>query len=337
MGWLRRASLSKSAGQALRQVDDSILRFCMERDPHAARAKLQGLLVSVGRLESRLAAAAAKDTRPLGRLSPSWLWECYDGTCEFRLAAAMSAINGGGPPVARPDPSPADAAAPPPPAQGYSLRYPMRTNLEPVEFKGGKPPSWKPKSPHAVWGGGDLVKSMTAVLERRCIDGRMSGSKSTIPLDSHTPALVSDVVAFIEGRTNDGKIRDLVLPLSMIRHGRGGTAPSPWGNMHGGRERVPEPYVCAKANFPPVAPNRKGDKPVFEASVIGSFKAGNPGRAMEIMRRRLHVAGYPVPTFGVSGARSYVGRKESARLLASLLIPIRDKDRKSLIDDLCNS
>lgn len=334
LGWLRRASLSKSAKQALRSVDDSILRFCMERDPHAARAKLQGVLVAAGRLESTLAAAAAKDTRPLGRLSTGWMWQCYDGTPEFRLAAALSAIDGGGPPTAQSEPRQGEAGTPPP-SQGFSQHYPVRTNLEPVEFNSAKQPSWRPKSPRAVWGGGDLVKSMAAVLERRCIDGRMGGGKSTIPLISHIPALVSDVVAFIEGRTNDDKIRDLALPLSMIRYGGGGTAPSPWGRMYGERVRVPEPYVCAKANFPPVEPIRKGDKPVFEAAVIGSFKGGNAGRAMEIMRRRLHIAGYTAPTFRVARAHSYGGRKESARLLASLLIPIRDRDRELLIRDLC--
>jgi len=336
LGRLRKTDLSNSASQSLRLVDDAILRFCMERDPHAARAKLQGVLVATGRLESHLAAAAAKNTRPLERLSPGWMWQCYDNTPEFRLAAALSAIDGADLPTAQLDPKP-DAAGTPQPAEGFSQRYPIRINLEPVEFKNGRSPSWKPKSSRAVWSGGDLAKSMVAVLERRCVDGRMVGSKSTIPLGSRIPALVSDVVAFIEGRTDDSKIRDLVLPLSMIRYSRGGTAPSPWGRAYGERGRVPEPYVCAKANFPPVAPSRKGDKPVFEASVVGSFKAGNAGRAVQIMRRRLHIAGYTPPTFRVAGARSYVGRKESARLLASLLIPIREKDRKSLIDDLCNT
>ena len=331
LGWLRKAKHSMTISDALRRVDNSILRFCMERDPHAARDKLQDVLIAVGRLESRLAVSAAKNARPLGRLSSGWMWQCYDGTREFRLAAALSTINGTRLPSTRAAPEEGGAA---PTAREFSYQYPIRTNLEPIEFKDGRSPSWKPKSPRAVWNGKDLVNGMIAVLERRCVDGLRDGGKSAIPLGAHIPALVSDVTAFIEKRTDDDKILDLLLPLSMIRHGYGANPPNPWSKLHGKRARVPEPYVCAKANFPPVDPARKGDRPVFEASVIGSFKSRNVGRGLQIMRRRLHIAGYTPLTYGPAGARSYVGRKEALRLLAALLIPVRDGDRKLLIEDL---
>lgn len=320
--WLdavRRArNLPKSMGPVLRLAEDAIIRFCMNRQP----ANLQKVLIAVGKIESQMAASGIT-VWPLV-LSPEWIKECRTEKPEFRLAVALASMTD-------------------------KSEHPIRTNMEPVKVASGRP-AWEQKSNRAVWGRGDLVRNLIAILERRCVSpeadahrvsssprresefGLWEAGNSVVPLDSHLCAPLKDVMEFLEGNVDDRKIHDLLLPLSFVDYARLNEldygSKADWDVP----DDVPEHYTCAKSNFPPVhpagLPNERG---VFEPSLIGIMKSGGIDRAMRIARRRLQVSGY---SMSAEHGLNELDNTMSHRLLASLVFPIRKADRDRLLRNL---
>lgn len=336
-----RSVVPKHIASLLRSIDGSMIRFCAGRDASG----LQDVLAGIARLEQAVSRSSlAKDVMPLWGLSPDWVPGCYDGSAEYRIAAAVASIS------------------------GKNGKYPIRHNLEAVARDKSKT-VWKKDSPRVAWGGGDTVKRMGDVLERRCVDSQIT--KSPPPLGSKIKAPVRDILAFLEGDVSMdyGKIGDLMQGLALIDYSKIGGARPPHSFLQYTNERdlwavpphVPESYACIKSNYPPakaadLARDRKAgaaasegggaesstatgypsngnddDAMTFEPSMLGLVKSGRISEADLMARRRLHVSGISVATHdagvgAAGGARATLPDRVSDRLAAALLIPVSARD-----------
>lgn len=208
--WLdrfRRSATGKTAparaGRALRQLESSILRLCQR----GVTEDVQAVLIALGEAEATV--AISKQLRdgdmgnglsPLPLLSPEWLINAYDGSREFRLAAALASVS-------------------------HDSVGPFRRHLEPIDELSWKSsfPKWSKEAndPAIVWGSGDLIQNLCAVLSRRLIDVFKVGKDQTdssllAPLRGRCCASLSDVAAFIDGHVDDSRIDQLIKALMLI-------------------------------------------------------------------------------------------------------------------------
>ena len=208
--WLdrfRRSATGKNAparaGRSLRQLESSILRLCQRGDS----SDVQSVLIALGEAEATV--AISKQLRdgemgngigPIPLLSPEWLIKAYDGSREFRLAAALASVS-------------------------HDSVGPFRRHLEPIDELSWKSnfPKWSKEAndPAIVWGSGDLVRNLCAVLSRRLIDVFNSGKDQTdssllAPLRGRCCASLSDVAAFIDGHVDDSRLDQLIKALMLI-------------------------------------------------------------------------------------------------------------------------
>ena len=296
-------------GTALRRIDDAIMEFCQNGQPR----NLQNVLIAVGQMERWLAKSSiSKDTdrgrgvQPLANLSGQWIQHANDKTAEFRLALAIASILGESAEVG-----------------------PIRNNLEPVDTRGIT--EWKPGSTSFVWTSGDVLSSMLAVLERRCLDGRMNGLNHP-PLDSQYSPLLVDIVDFLNGNVDVQRIVGLALPLSFIpyRHRQPGSgsdrSPQPYAPFE-----LPTAYAVMKLTLLP----RKfkcqefgADTDIWtEPALLPLLRAGRVNDAYAVAYRRLKASGLrPLSDSpGISDSSDY-GR----RLASALLFPLDRTTNKAL-------
>ncbi len=171
------------------------------------------MLIALGKVERALAHslrwATGKDLSPrrqrispLAGLSARWFREANDGSTEFRLAAALASVSG----------SYKDR-------EGRPVALPLRQHLEPVSLQGGKDRRWSawddPPSNDVVWHKGDFVDALNAILARRLVRAGQAG-KSELPDAARCFARLDDVVSFLEGRTDDDLLADLLWGLSLV-------------------------------------------------------------------------------------------------------------------------
>ena len=291
-------------GTALPQIDQAIIEFCQrgrERD-------LQNVLIAVGQAEQWLSTSslrkAAYPVPPLNSLSREWLFHADDQTAEFRLARAMASILPG-----RKD--------------GQPQVGPIRENLEPVESR--QRADWKDGSNSFVWTTGDSLSNLLAVLERRCLEGRMHGLDYP-PLASAYPVKLDDIAAFLNGGVDVQRISDLVLPLSFAQHRR---QPE--------KQRLPSDlpvaYAVMKLTLLPgqfTCPEFGEDKNIrMEPQMLAMLRAGRVKDAYRVAYRRLIASGLrPLSAEPGIADRSAPGR----RLAAALLFPLSTGAHKALAE-----
>ena len=192
---LRRACRNETTAQRysshLRHVEDAIYKYCS----FGGVRRLQAVLSALGRAEAAIASAGAnRPLDPLQNLSPNWIRACDDGSVEFRLACAMASIHDG-------------------------TVGPIRAHLEPVEWD---PKSkrlgrgWRDGRSSVAWGTRSLENNLAEVLKRRLMEGARA-SLDYAPIGGRINANLSDVGHFLEGRTDDGRMEDLLWGLSTIR------------------------------------------------------------------------------------------------------------------------
>ena len=292
LGRMRNKRLPRTAASDLRNVDDAIIRFCMNREP----SRLQDVLIAVGKLEARISLIADKSYPPLGQLSLAWIKESMTDTPEFRLAASLASITD-------------------------NRTYPVRANLEPIEIQRDGSVSWKSKSTASVGSGKDLQRIMTSILERRCMRVDADTDKTfVVPLRAKLYAPIKDVLDFIDYRVDDKRIRDLLLPLSCIKYDNNHRF---WDD-ESAPHAIPEQYTSLKSNFPPIQPIRDGMRRVFESSLIRLIRTGETERATHIARRRLQMYGYPQMIDQPSSHAYRTDTMSQERLLASLFVPVQE-------------
>lgn len=294
-------------GTLLRQIDQAIFEFCLrgqERD-------LQNVLIALGHAERWLATSSLRKATypvlPLNSLSREWLRYADDQTPEFRLARSLASILHS-------------------PAEGKPQVGPVRENLEPVESR--QRTDWKEGSTSFVRTSGDVLSHLLAVLERRCLEGRMQGLEH-LPLASAHSARLTDITAFLNGGVDVRRMADLVLPLSLVRYRRPPETrqdteqPAPFD--------LPAAYAAMKLTLLPgkfVCPEFGDDKDIkMESQMLAMLHAGRVNDAYRAAYRRLTASGLRTLSANPGIAdRSEQGR----RLAAALLFPLDTGTHKAL-------
>ncbi|MBN2508122.1 MAG: type I-U CRISPR-associated protein Csx17 [Verrucomicrobia bacterium] len=212
---LRRAAgpsaknVPSAVSRAVNHVESRILDLCKEGSP----ARVQAVLVALGQTECALSRSLAWSTgrneklpaqkcAPLAGLSARWLHEADDGSAEFRLAAALASVSG----IYKDN-------------DGGPVALPLRLHLEPVSLRVARDRHWfawhDPPSNDLVWHEGDFLDVLNRVFARRLVRAEQTGH-SELPDRAHCFAPLTDVVAFLEGRTDDDRLSDLLWGLCML-------------------------------------------------------------------------------------------------------------------------
>jgi CRISPR-associated protein Csx17 len=195
--------------RTLNQLENRILDLCQE----GTSPRLQAVLVALGQAEKALARSLAWTTgrndkpprqkiAPLAGLSGRWLSDADDGSDEFRLAAALASVNG----IYKDK-------------EGRPTSLPLRCHLEPVVVRAAQERHWfawnDTPSNDVVWHEGDLLDVLNAIFARRLLRAQQAGH-SVLPDRAVCFAPLADVVAFLEGRTDDDRLAELLWGLSLV-------------------------------------------------------------------------------------------------------------------------
>lgn len=186
-----------SVSRALNAIERSILNLCRDGSPE----NIQSLLINLGQAEHALTRSfkwtSESFIRPLSGLRAEWL-SCPD-TAEFRLAQSLAGLRSSF-------------------GKGKETLW-IRQHLEPLEIGTTADHSWvnwdKTPSNDLAWHDGDLTDTLNATLSRRILRVEKSGAKGW-PDWSPRYAKLVDITAFIEGRTDDALLADLIWGLSLI-------------------------------------------------------------------------------------------------------------------------
>ena len=319
--WLdrfRRAATGKTAparaGRALRELESSILSLCQRGEA----ADIQATLIALGEAEASV--AISKDLRegsmgsginPLPLLHLDWLLKGYDGSCEFRVAAAMASIM-------------------------HDSVGPFRRHLEPVDHKTWKSkyPKWAKDAtdPAIVWGNSSLTSNLCAVLNRRLVDVMKSckdqnSSELLAPLRGRLVASLTDVGRFISGEVDDDRIDALLKGLCLVDfpQSKEGFA-KVMKHLRAPRKQESLPtggYGLIKLCFLPHKLNEMGI--VMTPQIARRAMLGDAAEATRLATRRLTASGF-LPAVEATPMNA----ERTRRIAAALLIPISNSDAQKL-------
>ncbi|SPE63065.1 conserved hypothetical protein [Verrucomicrobia bacterium] len=186
-----------SVARALNQLERRMVELCRDDSP----GRLQALLAALGATERALARSfkwtTAAFLRPVHGLKERWLDDADDNSPEFRLAQAVAATRAW---------------------FGKETLW-FRQHLEPIHVSSNKERSWiswgDTPGNDVVWHDGDLIDTLNAILVRRVLRVEQSGREGW-PDDSSRPSSLDDITSFIEGRTDDALLADLIWGLSLL-------------------------------------------------------------------------------------------------------------------------
>ncbi len=361
--WLqsfRRYARGNNAPARLRslalRLDESIFAMTQEASPRA----VQRVLIAVGEAAAYLVSSPkARDPKegnqkPPPRLSRWWFEVANDSSPEYRIAAALAGLGrvpasiGGASDnnsmiddgatmeegeAQEDDRGSAEAATPERWQRGRAIAPPpLRAHLAPLgdESWYERIHTWSDKGALAVWSSGAFERNLAAVLERRLLfaaQRNLSGS----PFDTCAPADLASVLAFLEGETDDARIAALAQGLAWAdaRNALNST------QRRADQRPLPLAYALLKPLFAPTEHVRtvgrvSGDihLPV-PPGLVARLRAGDVTAAVTLACRRARASGLPM-TFEPRAA--HVAGVDGPRLLASLLIPIREGELKRVLE-----
>ncbi len=348
--WLDNLSLfaRKSGTRAFQSVYRQIREAMFQLCAHGGWQRVQALLIALGNAERLFANSPTSREEMYGPLvltSTEWLKYADDGSAEFELAASIAAW--------------------------YAHDMPhIRSYFSPVAARNAK--VWSEiVEPRVIWQGRDTGRNLVQLLGRRLIDANMKSGEptnhpagavepSTLQIDSQNTevelntlvvnrdkpfggrvtASLSNVMKFIQGDVDDGRISDLIwglLPLSAS------DAMKKWASTriqrHEQQEdvlQVPWTYAVTRLvstsddilkrafNLPD---SFRAPMPREFLSMLASGSRGGIEKATEIAARRLRVSGFGmakeyrnVTSQGLSGRRC----------AAALAFPLSYSDLKYL-------
>ena len=340
-------------------LDESIFAMTEEASAQA----VQRVLIAVGEAAAYLVSSPkARDPKegkqkPPPRLRSAWFHAADDESAEFRVAAALAGL-GRAPTRAGEalddetyvDSAVDDAAEEEDEAReddGASVQNavteeeqfgriipppPLRAHLAPVDekFWYARFHKWSDKGALVVWGGGALERNLAAVIERRLLFAAQRNLDGG-PFDGRAPADLTSVLAFLAGDADDARIAALAQGLAWAE------APNALMNVRRTIDQHPLPFAYALMK-PFFASNRQlielgilreGGKLPVPPGLVARLRAGDVGVAVTLACRRARASGLPV-TFEPRAA--HVADMDSPRLLASLLIPIRKRELKRVLE-----
>ena len=282
-------------------------------------SRLISVLAALGAAERALARSFkwTKEAylRPLLGLRPEWLIRANDGSTEFRLAQSLAATRA---------------------RLGKETLW-LRQHLEPVEVGGSKDQSWanwsEQPSNDVAWLDGDLTDALNAILARRLVRVEKSGATGW-PDWSPRPASLADISAFIERRTNDELLADLIWSLSLvdwerlIREERSRRAERPNTEEEVDEETAAEHeaelvpssfYALLRLCFRRVNKGQEQEAIPLVPAILNRAMNGDGKAASELAARRLRASGQAplVTSLPVAG-------DVARRTAATMLFPIGD-------------
>ena len=300
-------------GVALSQIEGAIFEFCRQ----GRKEDLQNVLIAVGKAERWLSTSGlrkdndkGRGIRPLNRLSWDWIRFTNDRTPAFELARAMASIH-----HLQKD--------------GKTKVGPIRENMDPVDTE-RRTTTWKEDSTSFVWTAGDPLANMLAVLERRCLEGRMQ-DLGNAPLASAYSARLIDIVEFLNGDVDLQRIANLALPLSFIRYW-------PRGEQDSVRQvsapvELPMAFAVMKMTLLPKEFECQdfGEKRAIpmEPRMLSILKAGRIEEAFGVAWRRLKASGLQ-PLSKEPGIPD--GLDNGRRLAVALLFPLDERTHCALAE-----
>ena len=163
-----------------------------------------GYLLAIGTLalESGRRPTLRENLPPPPRLSSGWLGAADDGSYEFALAAALASVSSG--------------------SEDNTFRLPFRRHLGALRSANGRE-GWDDTTKSralAVWTGRDLLRDMSAVLERRLIEAQRrkfaNDNTPELPLRGRRSAPLAAVAEFLAERTDDNRIAVLTAGLAWV-------------------------------------------------------------------------------------------------------------------------
>jgi len=309
--------------RAVNQLENRIIDLCQDGTPQ----RLQAVLVALGQAERALARSFAWTTgrndkpprqkiAPLAGLSDRWLRDADDGSIEFRLAAALASVNG----IYRD-------------TEGRPTPLPLRCHLEPVVLRAAQDPRWfdwdDQPSNDVVWHEGDLVNVLNAIFGRRLLSARQAGH-SVLPDTAVCFAPLADVVAFLEGQTDDGRLADLLWGLSLVDWSRARSSALQSDFLEGARheqsQSVPDPtpeatppaiYSLLRLAFPRHVECSDFPEIPIVAAIHQHAAHGNGSAASRLAARRLRASDLP-PALETVCVKGVAARRAAAALLFPL-------------------
>lgn len=363
-GWLARvrrvgrdANHPASVRRAVKRLEDSLFDLL---SPRSSSGTVGSVLMSIGRVCDWLGHSpkGREAVPPPPLLSRQWLRRADDGSAEFRVAAALAGLGIPSPAPQR-DPGHTDALS------GQSHGPPMAAHLAPLTNGSGegferatffqgqwlrKRRAWanNNRPPTVVWGHGELVPNLIAVLERRLVETPIRGLEDK-PFGSANFARLSDVMAFLAGDFDDARCSALLSGMVWAQPAR---LPTTDRGSKTARSAVPFAYAVLKPIFSTNellrrlgAIAKEGSLPI-PPGLVGQLRAAGRSRDGRAVDQAVHAAfsrtrssGLPSPydpiqsggsASGLRGSRIGVG-VEPDRLAAALLIPISDRGLASLL------
>ena len=379
-GWLdrvrrvgRNGEEPGSARQAIKRLEDALFGLVAPAGPSG---EVEKALAALGDVVAWLAVSPSGRQAvgaPPPMLSSPWMQQADDGSAEFRIAAALAGLG-------IPAPAHSGLAVPAPATNGgddqsatagdrarsetpatdaaraqSNVAPPMAAHLAPLDEKSffyrgrlSTRRAWSDgdRPPAVVWGAGDLVSNMIAVLERRLVEAAIRGLEDK-PLAGATVARLADVAAFLAGDFDDSHCAALLAGLVWARPARLRSM-----RRHTDAAAVPFAYAAIKPVFTPDAALRGAHAltgttrmPVPPGLVARLRAGGNSrdGRATDSAVRtaltRAAASGLPssfdparagARRAGVEGGRIGAG-VPADRLAAAFLIPISDMALTALL------
>ncbi|OGR02033.1 MAG: type I-U CRISPR-associated protein Csx17 [Deltaproteobacteria bacterium RIFOXYD12_FULL_50_9] len=277
--------------QLVRRLEDEIFSLTQG----GGRLALQNILTLLGKIQ--LVSAESARTReavaPVPQLGTEWALEADDRSNEFRLASALA---------------------------GLTL---MRNYIVPLKAdEKMKRSEWSPGNVLAVWGGGDLMTNLLRILDR-CLLEAQRNQRADNPLAGNPTTDLAAVMAFLKEETDDRRIAGLLAGLINVDLPRC----LPFREVE--VEQPPAVFCLLKPLFTPESVLQQLDLLPQDAhlplprEIVTLLRTGNraqAGRAIDIARRRLRIAGLKLSAYPRS-APDIVGI-DSPRLAAALMIPL---------------
>ena len=264
------------------------------------------MLSSIGKLEEVISkrdpSKEPKFSKPLFGLSPKWILAGYDGSSEYRIAAALASI------------------------QHTGKVGPIRANLELVKYE-NKKFSWTDSSKQNCWAGNSLSARLVNVLRRRMMDASRLSCENN-PLYSLLSVSLRDIEAYITGNVDESLIEDLLFAFT-------------WIDWNKNKDEIAKimtvfaddnfafifaSYALCKFLFLPDLPKfikqqiGEGIKIKYESAIIPLLCSGQVKKACETAKNRLFISG--LTPINVSYADPTGATKIGERIAAALLIPL---------------
>jgi len=318
-GWLRSGqqyARGKLAPDSFRSAGHQLDTALFALTQQATRTAVQTVLCRVGQIDAVVSRStkAQKEIPPAPQLRSTWVTKYDDPSAEFRIAIALAGLRLLGKKRIEGR------------LQAFALT--ARHHLVSVNERCS---AWDKDSRLAVWGPGPLTGNLAALLHRRRLEAIALGAEGEA-LASQTGATRDDVVAFLDGATDDARISELL----------GGLACMDWCGaepLRGEIEAVlPPAFGLLKVFFTPesvlralkwLPPDRSFRLP---AEIPARLAANDAQAAVRIAWQRLRALGVKLP--GRNPPQVVSDVDGSRRWLAALCIPLTYVETARLLRSL---